>query len=233
MSGLNDTHALLVSVLRGGRGWFTAGETSATQPEQLLEIYEFEACPYCRKVREVLSELDIEYVSRVVARGSHKRDELRSRGGKVQMPYLVDPNRDVEMYESEDIIDYLHAHYGSGRSIAWRLLSPFNTISASIATAVRPFGGRAKSPREKQPDVLLELYNFEASPYCRKVREVLNELDLDYRVRSVAKRGRRRADLVELGGRMMVPYLVDANNDVAMYESDDIVAYLRQTYGSS
>jgi glutathione S-transferase len=29
---------------------------------------------------------------------------------------------------------------------------------------------------------------------------------------------------------MMVPYLVDPNHDVAMFESADIVAYLGRTY---
>jgi glutathione S-transferase len=229
MGQLNNAHATLVSVLRGGRGWFTTDETPAAKPEQLLEMYEFEACPYCRKVREVLSELDLEYVSRVVPRGSPKRAELRARGGKVQVPYLIDPNTGVEMYESEDIIDYLHDAYGSGRAGAWRLLSPLNTVASGIAGAIRPFGGRTKSARE-QPEALLELYNFEASPYCRKVREVLNELDLDHHVRNVAKRSRRRPELVELGGKMRVPYLVDPNTDTAMYESDDIIAYLRRTY---
>lgn len=42
---------------------------------------------------------------------------------------------------------------------------------------------------------------------------------------------RRRPELVALGGKMQVPYLVDPNTGVAMYESDDIVAYLRKTYG--
>jgi glutathione S-transferase len=38
-------------------------------------------------------------------------DELITRGGKRQVPYLVDSDRDVAMYESNDIIDYLREHY--------------------------------------------------------------------------------------------------------------------------
>ena len=30
------------------------------RPEQRLVLYEFEACPYCRKVREAWSSLDLE-----------------------------------------------------------------------------------------------------------------------------------------------------------------------------
>jgi glutathione S-transferase len=39
-------------------------------------------------------------------------EELIARGGKKQMPYLVDEDKSIEMYESEDIITYLHEHYG-------------------------------------------------------------------------------------------------------------------------
>jgi glutathione S-transferase len=37
--------------------------------------------------------------------------ELIARGGKRQVPYLVDTDRGVEMYESADIIAYLEANY--------------------------------------------------------------------------------------------------------------------------
>jgi glutathione S-transferase len=35
------------------------------------------------------------------------RDELIEKGGKGQVPYLVDTDKDVAMYESSDIIDYI------------------------------------------------------------------------------------------------------------------------------
>ncbi len=180
-----------------------------------------------------MSELDLAYVCRTSGHDSVTRETLRERGGRVQVPYLVDPNTGVEMYESEDIIDYLHATYGAGRSRAFRLLSPFNTLDSALGSLIRPRGKRAKVPRREQPPALLELYNFEASPYCRKVREALVELDLDHVVRNVAKRSTRRPELVARGGKMQVPYLVDPNTDTAMYESDDIVRYLWATYGGS
>jgi glutathione S-transferase len=39
------------------------------------------------------------------------REELLARGGKVQMPYLVDEEKGTEMYESDDIIAYLHQRF--------------------------------------------------------------------------------------------------------------------------
>ena len=229
MATLNDAHSTLVSVLRGGRGWFARG--ASARPLEPLELYEFEACPFCRKVRETLSELDLEYVNRVAAHGSAKRDALAARGGKTMVPYLIDPNTGTEMYESEDIIDHLRTNYGQRRGWRWRLVAPFNTAGAALASLARPYGRRVARPRPEQPAELLELFNFEASPYCRKVRETLCELDLDHRVRNVAKGSPRRAELIARGGKMMVPYLIDPNTGTEMYESDDIVAYLQRTYG--
>lgn len=145
----------------------------------------------------------------------------------------MDPNRDVMMYESEDIIDYLADTYGPGRFRFARLVSPLNTLGSGLASALRPRGIYVRQGLEKRsgPDQLVELYNFEASPFCRKVREVLCELNLDSLVHNVGKRSDRRSDLVKRGGKMQVPYLVDPNTGTQMYESDDIVRYLDQEYG--
>lgn len=233
MSKLNDAHALAASVAALGRGWFTV-KAPASEPPQPLELYEFEACPYCRKVRNVLSELDLPFVSRTCARGSNTRERVVQRGGKTQFPYLVDPNTGREMYESEDIIAYVYETYAERkRPLTDRALTPLHMLGSSVASAIRPRGRRVRpgAGDREQPPRLLELYNFEASPYCRKVREALHELNLDFLVHNVAKKSRRRPQLVSHGGRMMVPYLIDPNTDTAMYESDDIVAYLHATYG--
>ncbi|PSQ30957.1 hypothetical protein BRD09_05045 [Halobacteriales archaeon SW_10_68_16] len=39
-------------------------------------------------------------------------DEMLELGGEDQIPFLVDTARDVTMYESDDIVDYLEEHYG-------------------------------------------------------------------------------------------------------------------------
>ncbi len=38
-------------------------------------------------------------------------EELINRGGKRQVPYLVDEDTGTEMYESDDIIEYLQKNY--------------------------------------------------------------------------------------------------------------------------
>ena len=77
-----------------------------------------EGSPYCRKVREVLSELDLEHVVRNVPNGSPKREVLRAQAGKIQVPYLADPNTAEAMFESDDIVTYLYAQYGPATSSA-------------------------------------------------------------------------------------------------------------------
>jgi glutathione S-transferase len=235
LPSLDNVHSWLTSAARGGRGLVVRWPASR-QPQQPLELYEFESCPFCRKVREVLSEMDIGYISRSAPAGARdKRAFVLAEGGQAQFPYLVDPNTGRSLYESESIIDYLHLTYGGGRPALSRLLSPANTATSAVASAMRPFGGRLDPRRQgrQQPPQLLELWSFEASPFCRKVREKLCALGLDYRVHNVAKRSAHRPALVALGGRMMVPYLVDPNHGVAMYESDDIVAWLDRTYGQA
>jgi len=49
-----------------------------------------------------------------VARGSAKREKLVELAGKMQVPYLVDPNTGTQMFESADINAYLDRTYGPG-----------------------------------------------------------------------------------------------------------------------
>src|SRR5438132_1222821 len=108
---LENAHSFAVSVVRGGRG-LRVSKRAARQPERTLELYHFEASPYCRKVREVLDELNLDCVVRNVAKQSARRPELVARGGKMQVPYLIDPNTNTELYESDAIVSYLTATYG-------------------------------------------------------------------------------------------------------------------------
>lgn len=78
----------------------------------MIELYLSEHCPYCVKVRNAMEDMQIPYVLRPVIVRSETPIalELKGRGGKAQVPYLVDPDRNVEMYESDDIIDYVRKH---------------------------------------------------------------------------------------------------------------------------
>jgi glutathione S-transferase len=200
------------------------------RPAQPLELWDFEACPFCRKVREASSVLDLEVRIYPCPKGGRRfRPAVQERGGKRQYPYLVDPNTGVEMYESEDIVRYLHARYGDGEPPAVQRMGPLWTAASSLASAARPARGARVKP-SRSPAGPLELYSFEASPFSRLVREELCELELPYLLHNVAKGSPSRPAFRARAGKVQVPYLVDSNTGVAMFESADIVQYLRDTY---
>jgi glutathione S-transferase len=202
------------------------------RPEKPLELYEFENCPYCRKVREALSILDLEaMIYPCPKRGPRFREQIKKRGGKTQFPYLVDPNTGKEMYESDDIVRYLFETYGDGKVPLLLSLGLLTDLTAGLASVYRPLQGSFYEP-STPPQKPLELYSFEASPFCRIAREVLCSLEIPYLLHNVAKGSPSREAFLERSGKVMVPYLVDPNTGTEMFESTDIVAYLRQTYGA-
>ena len=76
----------------------------------MLTLYVKTGCPFCAKVLEVGEELGIEFEQKNIA-DEDVAEELITRGGKRQAPYLVDDDRGVEMYVSGDIIAYLREHH--------------------------------------------------------------------------------------------------------------------------
>ena len=82
-------------------------------PEKPLELYSFEASPYCKIVREALCAFELPYHLRNVARGSPGRAALETRAGRVQVPYLVDPNTGSALFESADIVRHLESTYAA------------------------------------------------------------------------------------------------------------------------
>jgi glutathione S-transferase len=225
---LDVATSLAASVARLGGG-MQVGQIGR-RPKQRLELYEFEACPYCRKVREALSVLDLEAMIYPCPKdGPRFRPKAERRGGKAQFPFLVDPNTDTEMYESDDIITYLFDRYGDGEVPLSLRLGPLTDVSSMLASAWRPAFGARYRPA-KHPAKPLELYSFEASPFSRIVRERLCSLEIPYVLHNVAKGSPSRDAFVERSGKMMVPYLVDPNTGTEMFESADIVRYLDRTY---
>jgi glutathione S-transferase len=200
------------------------------RPAQPLELYEFEACPFCRKVREALTILDLDAIVRPCPKGGPTyRPRVREQGGRELFPYLVDPNTGAAMYESSDIVAYLFAEYGDGRVPTALALGPATDVSSVLAGLPR-LGAGSRYRRARSPAQPLELYSFEASPFCRIVRETLSSLELAYLLHNVAKNSPRRDAFAARSGRMMVPWLVDPNAGIEMFESADIVAYLEATY---
>src|SRR5215472_5010671 len=204
--------------------------TLGPRPERPLELWEFEGCPYCRKVREALSILDLAVQVWPCPKGGPRyRVELERKAGKAQFPYLADPNTGKAIYESDDIVRYLFKAYGGGQ-VPWLLAAGvLGDASSTLASVFRPSVGIRYRPANP-PARPLELWSFEASPFCRIVREALCTLELPYLLHNVAKGSPGREAFVARSGKMMVPWLSDPNTGTQLFESADIVTYLEQTY---
>ncbi len=232
MPGLRRTisvgSSVATTLLRLGAGARVA--RVGARPEQPLELWDFEGCPYCRKVREALSMLDLDArIYPCPKNGTRFRPRLIERGGKAQFPYLLDPNTARELYESDDIVRYLFETYGDG-SIPLPLAGgPLTGLSSTLSGLFRPGLGVWRRP-SREPKEPLELYSYEASPFSRIVREELSSLELPYLLHNVARGSAQRSSFEQRSGQLMVPYLIDPNTDQAMFESADLVRYLRATY---
>ncbi|GMI51424.1 hypothetical protein ScalyP_jg3802, partial [Parmales sp. scaly parma] len=80
----------------------------------------------------------------------------------------------------------------------------------------------------------LILYEYEPSPFCKKVREILCFLDIPCEFRPCPRQKGFSDELFERTGRRTVPYLRDPNNedpDYGMFESEEIIDYLLKRYG--
>jgi glutaredoxin 3 len=86
--------------------------TPTARPEHTLALYKYDACPYCRRVMQVVDRLGlqdtIEY--RDTRRDPKWRGDLQDRTGRTQVPCLFIDGE--AMFESADIGDWLQNNYG-------------------------------------------------------------------------------------------------------------------------
>lgn len=80
---------------------------------------------------------------------------------------------------------------------------------------------------------MITMYMKPTCPFCRRVAAVIDRLELEVEMKDIAEDEAFATELIEKGGKQQVPYLVDTEHDVAMYESDDIVAHLQKHYGTA
>ena len=79
----------------------------------MLTLYYKPTCPFCQRVLAAAEAMHIQFDLKNIVADPALRAELIERGGKGQVPYLVDAERHTEMYESEDIVAYLAAQYAA------------------------------------------------------------------------------------------------------------------------
>ena len=72
----------------------------------MFDLYIMESCPYCKRVMSFMDEKGIKY-NKIDISEKIAEDTLIQIGGKRQVPFIVDKDRNIQMYESLDIIEYL------------------------------------------------------------------------------------------------------------------------------
>ena len=72
----------------------------------MFDLYILETCPYCKKVMSFMDENGVKY-NKIDISEKSAEDALIQTGGKRQVPFFIDRDRSIQMYESNDIIEYL------------------------------------------------------------------------------------------------------------------------------
>jgi glutathione S-transferase len=92
----------------------------------MLELYQLEECPFCRKVRRKLGDLDIDFVARFIPKDRSLRLKIEELSGQRGVPVLVDPDAGEVIPDSDRIVDYLEKKlWFSGFRL--RFFSPLST----------------------------------------------------------------------------------------------------------
>ncbi len=74
---------------------------------------------------------------------------------------------------------------------------------------------------------MFKLYTYASCPYCAKVRSAFKEMGVQYEEIDAERGTPGSEELVKLGGKQQVPFLVDEKAGISMYESNDIIHYAR------
>lgn len=196
-----------------------------------------------------MTELDLPYELRSAGKGSPRRVELGDiTGGSTQCPFLIDPNADIKMSESKDIIEYLYKKYGLYTPpsellgqisyIITPLLKPVYKVLTPLqagsnrddkaAYDVEISRAKAEIEEEIQSGTVV-IYTYSLSPFCTEAIGVLENLDIDYKEISLGAEwvpflineggSQKRAALAELTGQSSLPHIfVDGKSIGGLYE---------------
>ena len=79
---------------------------------------------------------------------------------------------------------------------------------------------------------MLTLFYKPSCPFCHRVLGAAEEIGVTMNLKDIGADPVALDELLEKGGKQMVPFLEDADRGVMMYESGDIIAYLEEHYKS-
>ena len=213
------------------------------RPLGKLTLYEFDSSPFCRKVRDAATQLDLTLEIRPCPGAGHAPptffgDEHEQLHGRRTVPFLVDEGKGLGLFESEEIVSHLYDAYGPGAAAApFTLRGAFALGSAGTAAILRGMPAD-KLQVDARPDnhlmKPLVLYGYEGSPFSRPVREKLCALGLRHTLVPCGRGSANRATLANSTGRQFqVPHLQDPNTGAELSESIEIRVYLDRVYTTS
>ncbi len=214
--------ARLAVMARGGLG--SEGVPLGKRPGLPLELYEFEGCPFCRKVREAISLLELPTrVFPCPKGGTRHRPRALKLSARASFPTLVDPNLaegEQVHQESDRIVERLFAQYGTTSAPPLLRAGALGDALSALSSGLRRRGSRARASSVELPSNLT-LYAHEGQAAARAPKEVLCELELPYLWLPDPRGGTR--------DRGPSPRLTDG--DRSLEGGKDIVAYLEARYG--
>jgi len=79
----------------------------------------------------------------------------------------------------------------------------------------------------------LTLYRLEGCPYCERVVDRLDELDLEFESIWVEGEHSKRNEVKRVSGQRAVPVLIDDDRGVTMAESERILEYLDTSFAEA
>ncbi|MDO6527152.1 glutaredoxin family protein [Motilimonas sp. 1_MG-2023] len=80
-----------------------------------MSLYQFNACPFCVKVRRQMKRLSVNIECRDAQNDPQHKADLLAGGGRVKVPCLrIDEKGETRwLYESSDIVDYLNKEFAT------------------------------------------------------------------------------------------------------------------------
>ncbi|MCA9354283.1 MAG: glutathione S-transferase N-terminal domain-containing protein [Candidatus Kaiserbacteria bacterium] len=79
----------------------------------MLTLYMRSTCPFCQRVIQMAENLNVALELKDVDEDTAALAELEVKTSGSQVPYLVDSEKEVAMFESSDIIEYLRENYAN------------------------------------------------------------------------------------------------------------------------
>lgn len=209
---------------------FDRGRDSKRQtlpPRVDIELYDFEACPFCRLVREAVTELDLDVKIYPCPKGGRRyREKAMAYGGKIQFPLMIDRTRGIRLYESASIIAYLHGQYGAGESNIPARNRKLEIFLSSLCSILRGAAGTFVK-RSVEFESLPVFYGAEGCWKSRLVREELCVREIAYQSVSVGCRSSKRTFLEEISDGRGIPVLIVPQAGKLMRGTTDILSFLK------